>query len=93
MMFGEIVSEIVGAAVPMDNEVALGNPIPNPVEAHVNGFVATLLDSTICNARSTGVIGLYWGWWLGMAHILEGCAKPSSFFAIVKQSTQFGFSS
>jgi hypothetical protein len=54
-MFGEVVGQIVGSAAPMDNEVALGNPIPNPIERHVDGFGATLLYSSICDARCTGV--------------------------------------
>jgi hypothetical protein len=92
IVFGEVVSQIVRTTAPMDNEVALGNLILNPIEAHVNGFGATLLYSSVCDACSTGVISLDWAWWLGMAHVLERCAKPSSFFSIVKQSTEFRFS-
>ena len=38
VMLGEVVSIVVGRCAPLDDEVALFNSIPNPVEAHVHGF-------------------------------------------------------
>jgi hypothetical protein len=50
VMFGEIVSQIISSLAPVDSKLVLCNSVPDPVETHVNGFGATLLDSSIGNA-------------------------------------------
>jgi hypothetical protein len=68
----------------MDNEVALVDPISDPVEAHVDGFGSALFDCTIGDPRGTQVVSLDGGGGLWMAHINECGAEPGSLFAVVK---------
>ena len=70
-MFGEVVGQIVGTAAPVDKELALVDAVSDPVEAHVNGFGATLFDSVVCNAGGAGIVGLDGSGRLGMAHLGE----------------------
>ncbi len=67
-MLCEIVSIVFAASAPVDKEFSISNAIANPIEAHVDGFGSTLLDSAISNARGTGIIGLDGGCRLWMAH-------------------------
>jgi hypothetical protein len=50
MVLGEVVGQIVGATPPVDEELALGDVVFDPVEAHVDGFSAALFDSVVGNA-------------------------------------------
>jgi hypothetical protein len=47
MVFHEVVSEVGGATLPVDDELALAYAVADPVEAHVNGFGALLVDGVI----------------------------------------------
>ena len=49
-MLGEVVSEVVASFTPMDDILALGDAVLDPVKAHVHGFGAALLDGVINDA-------------------------------------------
>ena len=91
MVLGEVVGQIVGAAAPVDEELAFGDAVFDPVEAHVDGFGAALFDSVIGNAGGAGVIGLDGSGWLGMPHFVECGAEPDPIFCVVEEGTEFGF--
>jgi hypothetical protein len=77
---------------PVDGELALCNTIADPIEAHVNGFGASLFDSTVGDARRTGVVRLDGSGRLWMSHVSKGGAKPGSLLAVVEESAKFRFS-
>jgi hypothetical protein len=77
----------------VDDKMALGHSIPDPVKTHVNSFGTALFDCAISNAGSTGIIGLNGGRGLRVAKIVEGSAESGGFLAIVKEGTKFGFGS
>jgi hypothetical protein len=91
VMFSEVVSQIVSAAAPVDKELAMGDAVSDPVEAHVDGFGAALFYSVVGNARCTGVVGLDWSGWLWMSHLSEGGPEPGTIFGIVEEGAEFGF--
>jgi hypothetical protein len=91
VMFSEAVSQIVSAAAPVDKELALGDAVSDPVEAHVGGFGAALFYSVVGNARGTGVAGLDGSGWLWMSHLGEGSPEPGTIFGVVEEGAKFGF--
>jgi hypothetical protein len=92
MVLGEIIGKIVTAFLPVDSELALADGIADPVEAHVDGFGAALLDSVVDDAFSTGVVSLDWSSGLGPAHRNECVAKDTGVLSIDEEGTEFGFS-
>jgi hypothetical protein len=90
VVLGEVVGQIVGTLAPVDVEVALSDPVANPVEPHVHGFGSALFDSAIGNAGSARVVRLDWGGRLGVSHVLEGGPKPSGVLTIVEKCPKFG---
>jgi hypothetical protein len=86
MMFGEVVGQVVGSSAPVDDKLALGDPVADPIKSHVNGFGSALFDGAIGDAGRTGVVGLDGGGGLGVAEIMEGGADGGGFFAIMKES-------
>ena len=53
---GEEVCKVVGAFSPLDVEVSLGNTVPDPMKAHVDGLKLFGLHRVSCNANGTSVI-------------------------------------
>jgi len=90
-MLGEIVGKAIGAAVPMDNVLALGNAVLDPVEMHVHGTGAALLDSVVEDASGAGIVSLDWSGRLGMAHFSESGAERGCIFRGVEKGAVFGF--
>ena len=74
MMFGEIVSEIVDTAVPVDMKFTLANVIANPIEMHVHGLGMTLVDRIIDNARGALIMSLNGSGRLRIPEFIEGVA-------------------
>ena len=66
-MFGEVVAVIIFAALPIDFELTLANPISHPVKAHVDGFGAPLFHCVVDDALGTGVVCLDGCRWLGVS--------------------------
>jgi len=92
VMLSEVICFVGSAQSPKDIILALANMIMDPVEMHVNGLGALLLDVVVGNTSGSGVVGLNRGCGLGMAKLEEGNAQWTSMFGIEKQCTQFDFS-
>jgi hypothetical protein len=58
MMFSKVVRFVEDSFFPVNVKLALTNAVTNPVEAHVDGFGAFLLDSIVGDARGGAIIGL-----------------------------------
>ena len=58
MMFRKIIAFVYGALAPVNEELTLSNPIPDPIIAHVHRFGAFLLDRIVGDAGSSTVVGL-----------------------------------
>ena len=74
MMLGKVVGKVIGPTAPMDDVLALGNAVLDPVETHVHDAGAALLDSVIDDASGAGVVSLDWSGRLGVAHFCESDA-------------------
>ena len=60
MMFGVVITHIVGARLPIDKELSLEYPIADPVESHVRCAGSALFDGVVGNARGCRVVSFYW---------------------------------
>ena len=69
----------------------LAGAIPDPIEAHVHGFAAPLLDCVIGDADGGTVVDLARGGELRMPEFFEGCSDGTGFFAVMEESGEFGF--
>ena len=58
VMFGEVVSEVVGTAPPVHEELPLFDTIFDPVKTHIHGFGSSLFHGAVCDAGGTGVVCL-----------------------------------
>ena len=83
-MFGEIIDEIVGAAAPVDQELALVYAVLDLVKAHVDSLGAALFDSVIGDAGGTGIVRLNGSCWLWMSHFCESSAEHGAIFGVVE---------
>ncbi len=90
MVLCVVVAEVVDAWVPVDEELAEADAILNPVEAHVNGLAALLLDRVVDDARSCAVICLDGGSRLHVAQFFQGDAEGTRVTTVVEQGCQFG---
>lgn len=91
MMLGEIIGEVVLTLRPGDYEVALSNAITDPVEMHVHGLGALLLDSVIGKAGSCIVVSLNWCRSLLEAEFLQSSTDGDSIFAVVEDACELVF--
>ena len=57
MVFGEVVSQVQVAALPVDLELALLNAVLDPVEPHVHYLRASDFGSSVCKSVGGGVVG------------------------------------
>ena len=92
MVLGEVVCQVAGAFLPVDAELALTHAVFDPVEAHVDGFGAALLDSVVGNAHCAFVVGDEWGRRLGPSHFAKRSLDGTGLLAIEEEATDFGFS-
>ena len=74
MVLGDIVSLVFGSRSPVDDELLLADAIVDPVETHVDGLGAFLLDLAIGEADGCRVVGLDGGGRLWVPKFLEGDA-------------------
>jgi len=93
MVFGEVIGTIGGAWTPKNVELALADPITDPIKPHVDGFGPFLFHGVIGDAAGGTVVSLKWCGWLGMAKFLQGDAHRTDGLSIEEQCTQFSFSS
>ena len=70
-------------------ELDLQHTIFEPVETHVNGFGAFLLDGLIYNSDSGGFVCLERGLRLLVDHLLQGMEKGDGGFCIFKKGADF----
>jgi hypothetical protein len=68
--FGVVIGHVALSWSPINVEFSLLDPISDPVETHVDGMGALLLDVVVGNAAGSGIVGLDWHGWLWMAHFL-----------------------
>ena len=91
VMFGEVVGEIVGAAAPVDDELALADAVADPVETHVDGLGAALFDGVVYDPGGAVVVYLKGSGGLRMAHVVEGSAEHDALFGIEEGGAEFSF--
>jgi len=82
VVFGEAISIIVGAALPVDNELALTDAVADSVIAHVDGFGTALFDCVIGNAGCCAVVGFDTRGKLGMAHFKKRGSERATLLAV-----------
>jgi len=58
MVFGEVIGMIGAAGTPKNVELALADPVVNPIKSHVDGFGPLLFHGVIGNAAGGAVVGL-----------------------------------
>jgi hypothetical protein len=68
MVLRVIVGDVVGARGPEYKELALLGSVADPIEPHVHGAGALLLDGAVDDSVCCGVVDLDRGSWLGMPH-------------------------
>ena len=74
MVFGKIIGAVGVARLPKDVKLSLSDTIPDPIEAHVDGFRLFLFDGVIGDAASSAVVGLKRCGWLRVAKFIQGNA-------------------
>ena len=83
-VFGVVVPKVVSPGFPVNNELALPDPVTNPVESHVDCFGSLLLDCVVADALSAGVVRLDGSGWLGVAKKFERVAEHAGILSIVE---------
>jgi hypothetical protein len=91
-MISEIISHIGVTWRPTNIELVLFHSIFDPVESHINCFVALLLDCVIDNAIYCGVVSFELCGILVVTHFRQCCAHDGAFFCIDKKCTKVGLS-
>ena len=69
----------------------LTDPVPDPVETHVESFCSLLFNSIIGKTHRSCVIDLDWGGQLRMAHFVEGDAQGEGVANGEECGCYFGF--
>ena len=82
MVFGVVVCSIIVCFTPVDAEVSLADAVTDPVEAHINGFGAALLDSVIGDACCGIVVVINYCWRLRVMKCEKSFSDGSSLSAI-----------
>ena len=68
MVFGKVISEVLGARTPIHDVVSLADTILYPIEAHVHGFGLALSGGPVGDAGCAGVVSLDWSGGLLASH-------------------------
>ena len=90
-MLGEVIRDVDTARSPEDEEMVLFDAVFDPIEPHVHGAATFLFNGIVGNAIGTCIVGLDGCSRLRVAHGSKDGAKHFGIFAVVKESTQFGF--
>ena len=90
-MLGEVVRKIVRAASPVYVELALLDSVLDPVESHVDGLGAALLDGVVGDTRGTRVVCLHRSCKLWVSHVLGHGSDGCCFFSVEKEGAELGF--
>ena len=91
VMLCVVISQVSVSGSPVNVELFLVHSILDPVESHIHGSRADLSHSAIGNTSGSGVINLYWCWWLRMSEFFAGGANGNGFLAIKEGGADFGF--
>ena len=89
VMFGVVVGEVAFAGGPVDKELALGNPIVDPVELHVHGLGPALFAGVIGNGVGRGVVSCSGGRRLWVAHAVEDLPDGDTLLEIEEERREF----
>jgi hypothetical protein len=92
MMLSKIVTHSGVTRRPTYIELVLFNPVFDPVEYHVHGFGALLLDCVIDDSICSGVVSFDFVGILCVARFRKRCARDSALFSIDKDGTKFSLS-
>ena len=92
MMLGEIIGLVDAAFAPINEKLSLSNAIANPIEAHVDGFGASLLDGIVSDTTCSAIVGLDGRCRLDMSQFFECNPHGTNFFGVMKNAGNFGFS-
>ena len=82
MVFGEVVRSIVVYFTPVNAKVALADAVTDPVEAHIDGFGAALLDSVIVYSCCGIVVFINYCWRSRVLKCDKSCSDGGSLFVI-----------
>lgn len=74
VMFGKIVSQVIGRFVPFEIELGLGFSVTEPMISHVNGSGSALLDCVLDKSEGSSVVERDRSGRLGMVEFLKGYA-------------------
>ena len=91
VVLGEVVSQVGAARGPEEVVLALFDSVLEPVEAHVYGFGAALLDSVREDAVSDCIVCFEGSGWLGMAKFNEGLSDGASILSGHEGGSGLGF--
>ena len=92
VVIGIIVTKVSVARIPMNERLTLPDAVLDPIEAHIDGFGSFLLYGAVCETFRGRVVDADWSWWFRVPKFLEGSVYWHGLLAIVKSSTNFGFS-
>jgi hypothetical protein len=90
IMFCEMIRYISRLLFPFNSEVALKNPVTNPIKAHIDCLRSMLLDCIVCNSQGYEVVGDQGCWGPQMGQFIRGDLKWAGLFRVVKESPRFG---
>ena len=85
MMLGEVIGVVESPFFPVNVELALPDAVPDPIEAHIDGFGATLLDGVVGDAGCGAVVGDNGCGWLWVPKFGKGGANGAGLFAVVEE--------
>jgi hypothetical protein len=92
VVFGVVITLVVGARAPVDEKLSLIDSITNPIKSHVHGAGSALFDGVTGDPGCCGVVCFDGCGWLRMAEFVKGGAEDSGFLSIDEEATDFGFS-
>ena len=93
MVFCGIICKIFLSRLIEEAEHTLGFLIQQPKISHFHGAGFLPLDSVVDNPNGSGVVNVYWGWWLGVPEFLEGEADDLGFLCVEEQGTKLSLGS
>ena len=90
-MFCVVITEILAAWAPVNEELPLLRSILDPIKAHIDGFGAFLLDGIVGKTDGGGVVDLHWGRRLWMPEFGECGSNRDGLLSIDVGGANFGF--
>ena len=91
VMFGMIISQILGSRLPVNDKLALLRSTLDPIKTHVNGLGYFLFYGDIGKSGIKSVVDLHGSGRLGMPHFLKSLAERDGFLPIDVGSSHLCF--